>query len=301
MTDRYKYIVPRLMAELIHCDEFLDSIAIAAIDFLDDAARRKEFAAILRSREAIRIAPRIYGWQDPFGALMLSQYGRSGWPKMPAPHLVAGAMARQYGWRLAVPTEIAKHVLGLVERPVVLHKIPFDQNQTRQYAKAKLTLVPSPADLLFLSPAGQCLRQGLPHDASAPGLVEIGEQAGGAAISAPAFLNWLREDLADGRLNEREVMVAEAIIANAGNISLRAPREFNPPPAEDEVAALDGWWQFEENGLVCLAARHIRNHPYLENDGKIKRTSPVIWLDERLGFARTRSRLYRLGKKEGRS
>ena len=122
-ADISKNLVPMLLKHLIHSDQFLDSVALAAVDLGGDAARRSELAAILRRREAIWIAPGIYGWRDPIGTLMLAQYGGPCPVHMPAPHLVAGAMARQYGWRLAMPVTIARHVLGL-KIGICSHSVP---------------------------------------------------------------------------------------------------------------------------------------------------------------------------------
>jgi hypothetical protein len=295
MTDQIT--VAALLPNLIHRDAYLDTIAMGAVD-LRDAAARREFAAILRKGDAIRIAPRIYGWRDPIGTLMMAQYGGADAPEPPAPHLVAAAMARQYGWRLAMPVVMACSILGLAERPLELPEIPYDQPTIRHYDKANLTLIPAPADLFDLSPAGQCLRQALPRDASGPGLVEIGEQAGGAIIATAIFLDGLRADLAAGRLTEREILVANAIVENVGSVGRRAPKEFVPPPEDEVVATVDQWREFERDGTVFLTAQRVTGHPHLSGD-RLSRTSPVIWIDEQLGYARTRSRLYRLGKKEG--
>ena len=112
----------------------------------------------------------------------------------------------------------------------------------------------------------------------------------------------LEDDLLNGRFGEREMIVAETIIEGMANyeLPLRAPLDFVPPAEGQKAPIVDCWWTYTsvEDGqnFTFLAAQTLRGHPSL-GDGKLRRSSSLIWIDERLGYARTRSRIYRLGIK----
>ena len=79
-----------------------------------------------------------------------------------------------------------------------------------------------------------------------------------------------------------------------------APRAWEPPAVDDPtIAFVDEWWLRESragNGELMLAARYL-DHPTLGSQESLSHSSPLIWIDEGRGWARTVSRHYRLGKR----
>lgn len=287
MTDQ----VHRLLRELLHV-EFGDAQAVAAVDLKTPEAR-SGMAELLRGGWAQLLAPRIYAAANGLEVLALAQYGlRVG---MPAPHLTAAAMCRQHGWKLAIPVQVARFLLALAPRPDAadITELPFDQPKQMAWPKLGVVLEPGDSRLFGLTPIGQVLALGLPLDASEAGLVAIGETAGAGMLAEPRLLEWLRQDVAAALLTERELVVANAIIKAAERVGVprRAPRDFEPPA---DAVAIEGWDVFEKGGLEYLTAARISGHPYLPDGDNLSRSSPLMWIDERLGWARTRSRYYRL-------
>jgi hypothetical protein len=146
------------------------------------------------------------------------------------------------------------------------------------------------------------LTTAIPVDAAEATLREIGERAARAVMSEKFMVVGLEDDLQNGRLGEREKIVAETIIEGLANyeLPLRAPPDFVPPAEGQKTPIVDFWWTYTsvEDGQIftLLAAQTLRGHPSL-GDSKLRRSSALIWIDERLGYARTRSRIYRLGIK----
>jgi hypothetical protein len=72
------------------------------------------------------------------------------------------------------------------------------------------------------------------------------------------------------------------------------PIEFGEPPKIEEWRVTDGY-----GGLHQVMTGQIFGHPIL---GDVERafTSVLVWISAKAGFARTRSRYYRLGRKAPR-
>jgi hypothetical protein len=72
------------------------------------------------------------------------------------------------------------------------------------------------------------------------------------------------------------------------------PFEFGEPPRIEEWCVTDGF-----GGIHQVMTGQIYGHPIL---GDVARafTSVLVWISAKAGFARTRSRYYRLGKKAPR-
>lgn len=89
--------------------------------------------------------------------------------------------------------------------------------------------------------------------------------------------------------NERRLSRLTSILAR-----LRA----GEGPSEQELAAaplLEAWFLEQAGEAVVVLRGYVTGHPRLA-DGDFVRTSPVVWLDESRGAARTVSRWYRLGE-----
>jgi hypothetical protein len=284
----------------IAAKRFNDSVAIASAD-IETAERRLWMAQALRSDDAVLLAPRIYAVRSPAAVLAMLNSGVKQHVMPPPPHETALALCRQHNWRLSFPLVFACFLLGLAERPMELPEIPYDGTTKRHYPKAKLTLVPAAPSLFNLSAAGQALTIGVPREISEQKLVDIGVQAARGPLGLPNIIEGLKRDL-DGRLGERERIVATSIVnaARDNGLILRAPPDWAPPPDISNVVRVEDWWIRQiEDGLGeyhCLAARTMTGHPVL-GDTNLAHSSPLIWLDERAGYARTVSRLYHLGRR----
>ena len=284
----------------IAAKRFNDSVAIALAD-IETAERRLWMAQALRSDDAVLLAPRIYAVRSPAAVLAMLNSGVKQHVLPPPPHETALALCRQHNWQLSFPLVFARFLLGLAERPIELPEIPYDGNIKRCYPKAGLTLVPAAPSLFNFSAAGQALTIGVPREISEQKLVDIGEQAARGPLGLPEIIAGLKRDL-DGRLGERERIVATSIVnaARDNGLILRAPPDWAPPPDISNVVRVEDWWIRQiEDGLGkyhCLAARTMTGHPVL-GDTNLAHSSPLVWLDERAGYARTVSRLYHLGRR----
>lgn len=290
-----------IMMASIPCEQYLDGYAVAAVDLVDGEQRIK-MAKALRAREAVLIAPQIYALQNPIGILMMRQYDVEYSVPVPPPHVTAAAICRQNGWKISLPLPFAQFLLGLAERPIKLPELPYNQNEMRTYTKASVALIPGDQSVFGMSVAGQALTIALPREASEPRLKEIGRLSARGPLGLPEIIGGLKQDIDAGLLGEREIVAARAILGAAGDldIPLRAPADWVPPVSDKAIVRIENWWvrRMEDGGgrYYCLAADKMTGHPVLGNT-RLAHSSPLVWLDEKLGYARTVSRVYRLGQK----
>jgi len=258
-------------------------------------------AHALRCDDAVLLAPRVYGVRSPAVVFVTLYTGVRQHVTPPPPHETAIALCRQNKWHLSFPPVFARFLLGLTEKPLELPEIPYDGIIVRQYPKAGLTMVPAAPSLLNLSAAGQVLTIGVPQEISAEKLVEIGTHAARGPLGLPKMVEGLKLYI-DDRLGERERIVAISIInaARDNGLILSAPPDWAPPPDISNVVRVEDWWirriEDRQGEYYCLAARILLGHPVL-GDTNLAHSSPLVWLDERAGYARTVSRLYHLGRR----
>jgi hypothetical protein len=292
--------VAAMLRDGIADKKYNDTIAVASVDF-ETTEQRLWMVHALRFNDAMLLAPRVYAMRSPAGILAILQTGVKGRLIPPPPHETAIALSRQNNWQLSLPLVFARFLLGLSERPLALPEIPYDGSAARHYHKAGLTLVPADHSLSNLSVAGQALTLGVPREISGEKLVQIGINAARGPLGLPKVIEGLKRDLHAG-LGERERIVATSIIEAARNngLILRAPPDWAPPPEIADVVHVEDWWirriQDGQGEYYCLSARTLSGHPLLGTTN-LAHSSPLVWLDERIGFARTVSRLYRLGRR----
>ncbi len=295
----HRITVEQLLAISLRGAEYIDVKAVASVDLVN-AEARKQMAGELLAKRALLVAPRIFGYMDPIGRYMLGQYIPDYKTGMPSPHRIALALCRQNSWKLGVPLTFARFMLGLSELPNTIDKFPYDQPTPRNYAKAGVQFVPLTPEIQCLSIAGQTLALALPRDASQQKLKEIGLLAARGPLGKPDLFTGLSQDRDFGLLGERELFVADVIKSNfdSSEILLRAPVDWIPPDENAKIPTVEDWWvmQMPHDNSLCLAAHRLSNHPHLRA-GNLARSSTLIWLDERSGWARTVSRVYRLGRK----
>ncbi len=66
----------------------------------------------------------------------------------------------------------------------------------------------------------------------------------------------------------------------------------------DDAPRLPDWSTFEDRDEMFLTARRIDGHPGISDGERLRHSSALIWIDEKCGWAKTRSRFYRLMKKD---
>lgn len=218
-----------------------------------------------------------------------------------APLIIAWALCRQYeDWRISIPVDFAAFLIGLSVKPLSPSPILYNQPETRRLEEFGLGLVPfkGSSRLFGLTPAGQAVMLATPHDFSEGGLRDLGELAASTWLGEDMLRKWLKRDLEGGLLGERERIVATAILsAPQPDVARRAPVEFDPS-AYQQAPRVDEWFTLKSRGKEYLFAELIEGHPHILNGPVKLQTTALVWIDERLGWARTRSRVYRLGKKK---
>ncbi|MFT2095651.1 hypothetical protein ACMS1Z_13455 [Acidiphilium multivorum] len=265
---------------------------------LANAAKRKEVSAALRAGKAALIAPRVYATPTALAFAMASVP----WQAVP-PHMVAVALARQNGWTLGLPLEMARFLLMMAIRPEECGEIPYDQGTARTYSKIGLTLIPASPSRLDLSVAGQALATGLPIDCSGEGLSRIGRYAAFGTLGADVSVGDLADDLAAGRLSEPAAIAAgslvEAVRCTEMIADRQAPPDFVPP---ETAQHLEGWEINGDRGRDGVFREWLRAASWTMYPGgwppnRLRQSSPLVWIDEGVGYARTVSRVYRLGER----
>ena len=293
--------IANFLNSILHVDP-IASLVIVSEELSSDEQEALRF--LLQHGCARSLMPGIYALADLDEENWLGGNGNCTVPT-PAPHVVAAAICQKRGWAMAIPRSVAEYLLGINELPTLdtLGPIPYDQTKPLKINKAGVFFEPGRAELFdALTPVGQALIQAVPRDISVEGLRGIGETAARGVMSAAFLLNMLRTEHSAGKLGERERTVAEHILGLAplhtGKALRHAPLNFVPPRMAPVV---EGWRIGIRGRVECLIADTVLGHPHIADGGRHICTSPLIWLDERLGWARTESRWYRLGGRMKRS
>lgn len=249
---------------------------------------RAWFAHEMRGGSIKFVAARIYAYQKSFPVPDAA-------PPI-APSAVARALCRQHGWRVALPVTMAHFLLGLETKPTRCDTFFYDLADHRSYARAGLRLEPVDDHSLFdLTPAGQAIRLGAPEILTPAEIAKIAKFAVSAWFGRPLFRLFLEDDLAAGRLIGGEADLARAILDSPrGGVERKAPSDFNPADHTNSAKILN--WRIikDESGNEYLNAEHIKGHAHIPDGGSLGHSTALVWIDESLGWARTRSRFYRL-------
>lgn len=259
-------------------DEQFGIRAVARPDIGEE--HRKGFKGLLRAGMARRLVRGVYAMAHPVGFMAGVR------DLVPPPFETAAALCRLHGRNMAIPMEAAEFVLGLRERPR-LHDVggPFPWDGGGRLEVAGVVLEPADPRISSMSPAGQAVALA----GSKVGPENLREAANGVLASVR---DWLMSDLPS--LIPEERAVAEAILAMPAGVPSKAPEGFVPP--SEPCPTAHGWRIAEFGQREVLAADLVTGHPSLGDD-RLRRSSPLVWIDDELGWARTTSRLYRLGEK----
>lgn len=263
-----------------------------------DEDARQAFKELMRTGVVKFVLPRIYSRRNFFVPYDFD----------PLPAAVAKELCVQHGWRVAMPVSLVKFLLGEREKPGAneLNHFHYDRHDVKHYEKIDLSFKPAGDMSLFdLTPAGQIIRIGLQGNEldGDEWLLKRARFAASAWFRDKLFQKLLDEDLRAGRLEGRELVLAKIIMDELSEqrISRVAPREFNP--ADHQAAArIEGWWiAKDEAGNEYLCACYIEGHSHISDGDTLARSTAIVWIDESIGWARTRSRMYRLlGKRDKR-
>lgn len=226
----------------------------------------------------------------------------------PVAHQIAFALADQRDWRIAFPVEMSQFFMGRASRPKMeeLQEFFYDQpDEIRFDITPSLTLRPVQDKRVFeLTAVSQAIFQHIHTnpDASDRELLADARFAAASWIGEPSMQEALTRDLNAGRLRGREIYLAQAILwsAQADQKALdHAPAGFDPAEHEARAARIYGW-SIETNhlGNLYLRADRIENHTEIPDNRRLAYSTALVWHDLKLGWARTRSRFYRLMKDE---
>ena len=256
---------------------FDEHFGIRALTKAEVDVDRKGIAGLLRAGFARRLVRGVYALAPPF------VFGRD---PIPPPFEVAAALCRLHGQRMAIPMDVAEFVLGLRHRPRLYDVAgPFGWDCEDRLEAAGAVLEPVAPRIPFMSPAGQAVALA----GSKLGEENLREAANGVLASVR---DWLKGDLPSMTSEERAI--AGAILAIPAGAARTAPDGFMP--SSEVCPTVHGWRIAELGGREVLTADLVTGHPSLGDD-RLGRSSPLIWVDERIGWARTTSRYYRLGER----
>jgi hypothetical protein len=245
---------------------------------------RSWFVGEARAGHIILVAPRIYAHQGSTGSFDTAI----------APSAVAYALALENKWRMALPTKMARFLLGLETKPTKHGAFFYDSDAPRHYPNVGLTLDPIADQSVFdLTPAGQAIRLGTQDVLDPMKIREIVNFAASAWFSHAEIRTFLEEDLAAGLLRSREQQLANAILSTVSEgVGREAPGDFKPQDHSDAPKIID--WQIirDASGNEYLRAAHIHGHAHIRDGRSLGFSTALVWIDERIGWARTRSRYY---------
>ena len=270
----------------------ISPIVFLKSDLVPDKMTEYEFAEELRTNQIQCTAEVVYYRQK----IWTYQYGVILKPKSAD---VAVALCRRFGWKIAIPVPLARFWLGLETRPNDFDEFVYDQPIAQTYEDVGLTLLPADNPRLFeLSSLGQMIKLGIPADMPVQQLQNLGRHAAHGYFDKERARDLLLKDLASGLLNEREFIVARAFLdARDTGVQHQAPDDFDPAK-HDDAPRLTDWSTFEDRDEMFLTARRIDGHPGISDGERLRHSSALIWIDKKRGWAKTRSRFYRLLKKD---
>jgi len=214
-------------------------------------------------------------------------------PDPRAPHHIARALAVKHGWRVAMPVPMAEFLLGKAPKPDELNAFPYDQPVRYEQAGLAMELADE-LSLFGLPPVGQALRLGMPERMSKALIAKVAGSASQGWLQNQELRGMLADLLSHRRLSQDEAALALAILAMPDTgVAQKMPVGFNPDEHEN-APVVHGWRVVEVDGVPVIQADMVRHHPSVPNFRPIM-TTPLVWIDREGGWARTRSRVYRLG------
>lgn len=256
----------------------------------------------LKARAWVPIARRIYRARSAGLRLWLGQ------PILEQAHLAhfAAALARQHGWRLAPGCEMARYAMLTGDRPLGVVTFGYDGNQRRTY-RGGLVLEPIAPTVAALPLPAQMIVRGVGQEIATLPASEIDCLAGYLAqTSIWRILRahaWELPSAAHYPTGVATLLDAiefhqDALIGPC-RAARQAPPGWAPPEPTDDLCRVEGWWLEEwhdVHGSYEVLRGQVFNHPYIDPGSTGFVSSPVVWIDLELGFARAESRVYRLGR-----
>ena len=256
---------------------------------------REHIAGSIRAGTTKVLLPRIY--RRPSRRFPIPGFDQ-------ARYQIVFALAEQHGWHIALPVEMGQFFMGRGSRPTTLwiDRFFYDQPTERRFdTEPPFTLLPAQDNRIFeLNAASQAVFQHiqLHPEATDEALLDDARFAASSWLAEPALKTGLAQDLNAGRLKGKEAFLAHAILWTAQTlppVQSRAPAGFDPALHEDKAPRIYGWSiEKGRDGELYLRADHIENHPEIGSQEGLRRSTNLVWYDLQSGWARTRSRYYRL-------
>lgn len=161
-----------------------------------------------------------------------------------------------------------------------------------------LTSIPADDSRSFeLSTLGQMIRGGVPADMPIQQLQGGGRYAAHGLLDKRRARELLLMDLASGLLNEMEFVIAAAFLDTKDiGVQHKARDNFYPGKYDDASRPTD-WTTFEGGDDLSLTVRRIDGDLGISDGERLRHSSPLIWIDKKRGWVRTR-RFYRFLKKD---
>lgn len=261
---------------------------------LDDEGRKASLAKLMQAGVARRLPGGLFAAPRVDGIPAALVYG----PLEPPPYELADAVCRRDGFRMAIPVEVAAWMMGACGKPRAdsLTEFPYDGDVRVDAQGYSLVPLPRWSCIASLSVAGQAVALGVPPGLRKDLVGAVARRAVSTVMGEQAMREMLSGDVY--LLGGTYLAVAEAILAEPAPSSVprSAPEGFEPP--DGPVVTVHGWWvRTLPDGSENLAARSIEGHPDIADGDSLSRSSPLVWIDEGIGWAMTRSRLYRLARK----
>ncbi len=272
-------------------------------DEIEGAVKSLNDAEHLQSEESIK---GVYWARRPQGLPTIMS--------RPSIDSIAEAVARLRRARLIISERIARGFLGIEERysaetPHLVGLSDIDETMTFGSQEGKPMIIAEPVPNFVLAhetTLSHMIIQGFRRLVAEESADAIDAAVHHAIFGMHPSLLIEHAALARLELDEPFATILERLVGEAkkhavARIALpkmSAPPDWSPPETFDG-ATVAGSWQVISAVITGIEYRVIFGgdlfgHPGLPHPSRNWRSSPIIWIDEQKGWARTYSRLYRL-------
>ncbi|MBF0356897.1 MAG: hypothetical protein HQL43_16850 [Alphaproteobacteria bacterium] len=278
---------------------------VALVELESAGITRQEIGTALKARKIGAVTRHIYAEADSGAlALLLGRQEERPKPLMPVPAILAEALAKQHHWKLGMGSELCAVLCGRGDNPEYTRTVGYDQTKPRKVSE--LWLEPVRPELIELPIAAQILVLGLKGrlDGAEDALVYQGQLLGKMPVWRQLLADQIGPalDVLPTQLRIVALAIREQVSTEAQPALRRCPPGWTPPPEGTRVAKVESWAletiSGPHSGIVYEAlSGFCTNHPFADPCKRFH-SSAILWIDEKMGWARAQSRLYKLGSRE---